>query len=276
MTTPGHTLPLRRAGALLGLTLALCLPLLAAAQPAHPRTAAQQPVDSDWAALSAAQKKALSPLAGQWHTLDGTSRDKWISVANRFPRLSLADQQRMQNRMTQWSQLPAQQRGEARLRFQNTRQLSAREREEKWRAYQALTPEERQKLAQQARRKQNPVMLPDTEPGPREAAQQAAQKTRQRHAAGTKSNTVPNPARSAPAPEVVAPALVKAGPGATTSLVTQPPTPPLHQHTGLPKIAATKNFVDPDTLLPRKGSQGAGMTPVPRASSSAKGGKAAP
>lgn len=233
-------------------------------QPGSPRTAALQPTDSSWATLTPAQRKALTPLASQWHTLDGTSRDKWINVANRFPHLSPADQKRMQDRMTQWSQLPAQQRGEARLRFQNTRQLTPQERQQKWAAYQALSPEDRQKLAQQARRKQKPVVLPDAEQGPREAGQQARQKHRQRGAADGKANLVPNTGRSLPSPEAVAPAVVKAGPGATTSLVTQPATPPLHQHTGLPKIAATKNFVDPDTLLPRKGSQGAGMTPVTR------------
>lgn len=246
-------------------TATLALVLLAAWPTwAQPGTAALQPTDSNWSSLTPAQKKALMPLASQWHTLDGTSRDKWINVANRFPRLSSADQQRMQDRMTQWSQLPAQQRGEARLRFQNTRQLSPQERQQKWTAYQALSPEERQKLAQQARRKQKPVMLPDAEPGPREAAQQARLKNRQRPGADSKTNLVPNPARTGPSPEAVAPAVVKAGPGATTSLVTQAATPPLHQHTGLPKIAATRNFVDPDTLLPRKGSQGAGMTPVTR------------
>lgn len=235
-----------------------------------PRTAAAQPPDSSWNTLTPAQKKALMPLAAQWHNLDGTSRDKWINVANRFPRLSAADQKRMQDRMTQWSQLPAQQRGEARLRFQNTRQLTPQERQQKWEAYQALSSEEKQKLAQQARRKQKPVMLPDAEPGPREAAQQARLKGRQRVNDDGKANLVPNPARSSPSPEAVAPAVVKAGPGATTSLVTQAATPPLHQHTGLPKIAATKNFVDPDTLLPRKGSQGAGMTPVTRVKPPAK------
>lgn len=252
----------------------LAVALLAAwptwAQPGTPRTAALQPTDSGWNSLTPAQKKALMPLAGQWHTLDGTSRDKWLNVANRFPHLSAADQQRMQDRMTQWSQLPAQQRGEARLRFQNTRQLTAQERQQKWTAYQALSPEERQKLAQQARRKQKPVMLPDAEPGPREAAQQARVKNRQRGSADGKTNLVPNAVRTGPSPEAVAPAVVKAGPGATTSLVTQAASPPLHQHTGLPKIAATKNFVDPDTLLPRKGSQGAGMTPVTRVNPNGK------
>ena len=248
------------------LALAATLGALGTMAPTGAWAAPAAVADAGWASLTPAQRKALAPLAGQWHALDGTSRAKWIKVADRFPRLSAADQQRMQARMTEWSRLPAQQRGEARLRFQNTRQLTPKERQDKWAAYQALPAEERQNLAQQARRKQKPVMLRDAEPGPREASQQATLKSRQRAGrpldASGKANLVPNPLHASPAPEAVAPTVVKAGPGATTSLVTRPASPPLHQHTGLPKIAATKGFVDPQTLLPRKGPQGAGMTPV--------------
>jgi len=35
------------------------------------------------------------------------------------------------------------------------------------------------------------------------------------------------------------------------------PAPPAHQQTGLPKIAATPEFVDRTTLLPQRGAQGA-------------------
>ena len=78
----------------------------------------------------------------------------------------------------------------------------------------------------------------------------------------TKINMVPSPGQMHS--QTVSPGLIKAGPGATTSLVTQAvPQPPLHQHTGLPKIAATRAFVDPQTMLPRKGSQSAAMTPLP-------------
>lgn len=229
----------------------------AAAQPSLIKTATQ---DSHWAALSPTQKQTLAPLASQWHTLDATSRDKWVSVANRFGTLPPVEQQRMQNRMKQWAQLPPQQRGEARLRFQNTRQLTPAERQQSWAAYQALSPDERNDLAQQARRKQKPVVLPTTEPGPREAAQQTAGP----RSNGRKANLVPSTLQGTGAPKVVAPTVVKAGRGATTSLVTQTARPPLHQQTGLPKINATKGFVDQQTLLPRKGVQGAGMTPPPR------------
>ena len=45
--------------------------------------------------------------------------------------------------------------------------------------------------------------------------------------------------------------------GATTTLITKRPTPPSHQQTGLPKIAATPEFVNKATLLPQRGPQGA-------------------
>jgi hypothetical protein len=35
------------------------------------------------------------------------------------------------------------------------------------------------------------------------------------------------------------------------------PLPPVHTQAGLPKLAATPNFVDPATLLPKRGPQGA-------------------
>ena len=43
----------------------------------------------------------------------------------------------------------------------------------------------------------------------------------------------------------------------TASVITKRPVPPAHQQTGLPKIAATPEFVDKATLLPQRGPQGA-------------------
>jgi hypothetical protein len=55
----------------------------------------------------------------------------------------------------------------------------------------------------------------------------------------------------------VAPAVVQVRPGASTAPITRPRLPPLHHQAGLPKIAATADFVDPVTLLPRRGAQAA-------------------
>jgi len=73
---------------------------------------------------------------------------------------------------------------------------------------------------------------------------------------------VPNPVHGAPA-RAVAPSVVQAAPGATTTLVTKPGAPPRHQQTGLPKIAATPGFVDSTTLLPKRGPQGAATSATP-------------
>lgn len=274
MTPRHHPASPRTWPILLALIAALSLSVVGPAQAERVSQVGDQSgvrASTDWSRLPLAQRQALAPLADQWATMDDSSRDKWLVVAERYPRLSPSAQERMRSRMTQWASLPPQQRGEARLRFQNSRQLSAEERQKKWAAYQALTPEERRQLAQQARRKQQPIALPDSEPGPREAAQHSS--LRRHNPDERKTNVVPSTAHAAPAPQAITPTLIKAGPGATTSLVNQPAMPPLHQHTGLSKINATRGFVDPQTMLPRKGPQGAAMTPVtnPQATSATVG-----
>jgi hypothetical protein len=237
---------------------------LAWAGPAAQATKAAAPAGtSAWTALSPAQRKALEPLQAQWPTLEEVSRDKWLNVAERYPTLGAAEQARMQERMTQWARLPAHERGEARLRFQQTRQLSAEDRQQKWAAYQALPATDRDDLTRQAQRKAKPVFLPDAVPGPREPSQVFGSKRQSpNQASARKSNVVPGSAAgTAPSPTVLTATVVKAGSGATTNLVNQQATPPLHQHTGLTKITASRTFVDPVTLLPRKGAQSAAMAP---------------
>ncbi|OGA84950.1 MAG: hypothetical protein A2711_03205 [Burkholderiales bacterium RIFCSPHIGHO2_01_FULL_63_240] len=220
---------------------------------------------SDWSQLSASQRKALAPLASQWASLAPSSRVKWVEVARRFNQLAPAEQARLQERMASWAALPSDQRGEARLRYQQSRQLPAGQRQEKWQAYQALSNEEKQDLGRQAQRRSKPVMLPDRVAGPREPAQAYGNK-RATSASGSpaKSNTVPNAVTASPRqPTVVSPATVKAGSGATTNLVTRRPSPPMHQQVGMPKVNAAKGSVDPVTLLPRTGAQGAAMASLP-------------
>ncbi|MDE2077998.1 MAG: DUF3106 domain-containing protein [Burkholderiales bacterium] len=221
-----------------------------------------------WAQLTVAQHETLKPLAAQWNMLDPMSKDKWLNLASRYPSLPHKDQVRMQDRMTQWAKLPPKARGEARLRFMQTRQLPAQEREEKWAAYQALSADERKSLARQARRKQHPIFLADNIVGPREESQVLSNRTPSAKLQQKKNNVVPNTLSTAPGPTTAAPTLLKASRGATTSLINNRPSPPLHQHTGLPKIAASKGFVDPNTLLPKKGPQGAAMSPVPESAPS--------
>jgi hypothetical protein len=219
--------------------LGLLLVLLGAAGPAVADPAA-------WEVLTPEQRQALAPLQRDWSTLDASRRSKWLEVAARFSHLSADDQRRLQERMTQWARLTPAERERARLQFQESRQLPTDEKRARWEAYQALTEEQRKALAQR------------TEKRPKGGARTENGTRRVGTGNGTaKSNLVE--ARPAPRARSVAPSVVTARPGATTTTVTTPAAPPLHHQPGLPKIAATPGFVDPATLLPQRGPQGAAV-----------------
>jgi len=219
-------MPRHAAALLLALSLAL----------GHACVSAQE-----WAGLSPAQKQALAPLERDWPTIDAQRRSKWLEVAARFPTLATGERARLQERMAAWARLTPAERSRARLQFQATRQLPKDERQAQWEAYQALPPEQKQALAQKAR------------PGVR-AGSTAKVSPVQGEAA--KRNLVQPTA--APQARAVSPTMQRAGPGATTRPMTsKAPLPPAHHQAGLPKIAATPSFVDPATLLPKRGPQGA-------------------
>lgn len=209
--------------------------------------AAAAPVNEDpkWTELSAAQRSALAPLEHDWATLDPDGKQKWLQVARRMPSMSPVERGRLQARMTEWVRLSPQQRGQARLGFEQAKRVGPKDRKAQWEAYQALSPEQKRQLQARAS---------SASPSSNAASKAASgQRNGRSHA---KSNIVPNPAYAAP-PKPVAPTVIQAQPGATTSLMSRRPSPPMHQQTGLPKIAATPEFVDKRTLLPRRGPQAA-------------------
>lgn len=248
--TTFNALPVRRLAALWGacvLTALLMSP--ATAQSVSDRAEVVRvgtlEAPAQWRALSSQQREVLQPLAGQWHQLDNTAREKWLNVADRYQHLPPAEQDRLRDRMARWSGMQALERGEARLRFQQSRQLPAQERQRKWAEYQSLSAEKREALARRAKRAAQPVELPRNMAGPREAKQlySSPQWPNTSQRPHQKSNVAPRkPTDGRPAPMIVAPAVVKAGPGATTRLLTQPPAPPAHQQPGMPKINRTGPF----------------------------------
>jgi hypothetical protein len=204
-----------------------------------------------WQALTPAQQSALAPLQSEWPQIDAARKRKWIEVAARFPKMSPDEQQRVQVRMAEWTRLSPEERGRARIQFQEARQLPAGDRQERWEAYQALPEDERRALAERA-----------AAPA---AATRPAQPEARTAGSGAKSNVVSATSVATPSPRPVAPTVVQAKPGATTNLVSKPATPPVHHQAGLPKITATQGFVDPATLLPKRGPQGAGVVSAPPA-----------
>jgi hypothetical protein len=199
-----------------------------------------------WASLTPAQQQALAPLQREWPTIDATRKQKWLEVAGKFPRMPADERLRVQERMAEWARMTPTERAGARMQYQEAKRLPAEERQAKWQAYQALSPEERESLAQRAKPAAKAASASDT-PKPRVVAEAAS---------GVKRNVVV--ATGVAPTRVVAPTVVQAKPGATTTSIGKRASPPLHHQAGLPKIAATPGFVDPATLLPRRGPQGAG------------------
>lgn len=197
-----------------------------------------------WSALTPMQRTALSQLERDWAGIDASRQQKWLEIAARYPNMSPDERQRMQQRMTEWARLSPRERGQARINFQEARQLSPSERKARWESYQALPDEQKRKLAERA----NP---------PRDGA--AVKPNSVTNVDGAKSNIVRAPTAPAVPVRPVGPTVVQAGPGATTTLISRPPKPPLHQQAGVPKIAATPAFVDSATLLPKRGAQGAAV-----------------
>jgi len=104
-----------------------------------------------WAELSGVQKGALSPLAGAWDTLSDGHRRKWIALAQNYNTLTPAEQTTLHSRMADWAALNPKEREQARLNFALTKKTAPADRTANWEAYQALSPEDREKLASKAK-----------------------------------------------------------------------------------------------------------------------------
>jgi hypothetical protein len=105
--------------------------------------------NATWQSLKGAQKKALAPLAPHWAQLSPAQKNKWLAMSNNFDNLSTKEQAVLHERMADWASLSPQQRAQARLNFNETKTLDADAKKTHWEAYQALSPEDKKKLAAQ-------------------------------------------------------------------------------------------------------------------------------
>ena len=131
----------------------------ASSQPQRPSPAASAPASVNplatgpaWSQLTPSQQQALAPLASSWNTgMSDAQKRKWLEISRNYPELTPQAQATLNSRMNEWVALSPQQRAQARLNFGKTlelsRQLTPEEKKAKWEAYQALSPEEKQKLA---------------------------------------------------------------------------------------------------------------------------------
>ena len=130
-------------------------PLAASKAPASAAKAVTSAVAKPtWAELNPMQQQSLKPLAATWGGISQAQKRKWLEVSKNYPNLSAADQAVMHSRMNEWVAMSPQQRAAARLNFAKTKELSDKltpdEKKAKWQSYQALSPEEKAKLAAKA------------------------------------------------------------------------------------------------------------------------------
>lgn len=210
-----------------------------------PVLSGRPPVSSGpaWTTLSKAQKMALIPLEAEWSRIDPAPKAKWLEIAARYPAMSPEEQRRMHDRMAEWSRMTPTERGQTRLSFQAAKKLAPDDRQARWEAYQALPEQERQSLA----------------------ASISPPKSGVAQSSPVSLVAPPTDRRSGQPIRPIAPVVVQAKPGATTTLMTRPATPPAHQTPGQPKIDAVPGSVDRHTLLPKHGPQAA---PIRAASAS--------
>jgi hypothetical protein len=159
---------LRSLGALFAssmmLTLGICgftLSTSAIAQTAaisHGKTTGipEKKPDGTWEGLKPEQQRTLAPLESDWDYMLPDSRKKWIQVANLYPKMSAVDQQRLQSRMTSWSNLSQKDRRLARENYLSSLKFPAEQKAEAWSAYQKLSDEQKKKLAQAEVNKKKP------------------------------------------------------------------------------------------------------------------------
>ncbi len=260
----------RTLAAALVLSLGLIAPLAAQWAPAtSPKVEPAAPAPAGgpvWSELTPAQQAALAPLKDHWAGIDANRKTKWLEVARRFATMTPVERQRTQARMAEWAALTPVERGRARQNFQELRSLRPDDRQAMWEAYNALPPEQKRELAQRAK------------PAPRapDAAASGNGSSNGSGNGGTKRAAPLGQAQVTVRP--VAPTVLQTKPGASTTLVTKSaPTPPAHHQPGLPKIAATEGFVNPSTLLPSRGPQGAAaLLPLPATGRAPAAGRLAP
>lgn len=133
------------------LTLAGTLPAQAdsVVLPPLPVSVPTAAVAPDWNGLTPQQQVILQPLREDWNHFDAKRRLKWIGIANRYPKMSVTEQTRVQIRMKEWASLTPEQREKARKKFLEIQQASPEKRDvlrEKWQAYENLPAEEKERL----------------------------------------------------------------------------------------------------------------------------------
>jgi len=113
-----------------------------------------------WVDLNPAQQQALAPLSGEWDTMDGFRKKKWLAIGNKFASMKPDEQQRVQERMRDWVKLTPEQRRIARESYTRAKRLGPDTKSAEWERYQQLSDEQKKKLADAAITRKKVTTLP--------------------------------------------------------------------------------------------------------------------
>jgi hypothetical protein len=125
------------------LALAFGLAAGASAQPIGTRT-------PSWAELTQTEQQFLAPFASDWDKWDAQRKAKWRGIAQRYPKMAPAEQERLRQQMTAWAQLSPAERAAARERYKSLKTMSPEQKQQvrkRWEQYQSLPPETKRELA---------------------------------------------------------------------------------------------------------------------------------
>ena len=112
------------------------------------------PPQPGWSLLSTEQKIILAPLIKEWDDMENIRRKKWLGIAERFPKMSAEEQNRVQQRMREWATLPPDKRAKVRDSYKEFQQLPEEKKlavKQKWESYYANLPDdEKQRMREGA------------------------------------------------------------------------------------------------------------------------------
>lgn len=185
----------------------------------RPQPPGNLPSEPTWKQLDGKQQQALAPLQERWSGISELQKRRWLALAQTWDTRSPEEQTKLHSRMSEWASLSAQQRSQARLNYAVTKRLAASpsDKRAQWEAYQALSEEEKKRLAAKASAKPTGA-APALRPVPaRKLARVPAAKEVPPNTANPPKITQPTNPRLRPLPPSVPP----------PSLEPLPPPPPV-------------------------------------------------
>jgi len=116
------------------------------APPAAARASLLPLVQPLWSELDGQQQAVLAPFEQQWNGWSAPEKRSWLILAERVPKMSDEQRERVDRRIREWAALTPEQRRLARQNYRLARRLDPDERQAQWERYREMTPEQRSVL----------------------------------------------------------------------------------------------------------------------------------